>query len=96
MKLRFETYSKGKYIGVNIWVESKNRDLFDDWDDFVSRDYLEEAQYDKIAKWCAQTFNTNNQKLRVRRMAFADFWFTSQRDLDWFILYWSGVDSDTI
>ena len=96
MKLNFDTYKKGKFFGVNIWVRSKQSSLFDDWgDEPIARDYLEESQYNQIAKWCAQTFNTKENPKRARRMAFADFWFASQRDLDWFILHWSGVDSDS-
>lgn len=97
MKLQFDLYQKGKYIGVNIYCTSPGVELFDDWDNSLhSREYLEEAQYDRIANWCIQTFNTKVYPMRVRRMAYADFWFSSNRDLDWFILQWSGVDSESV
>ena len=94
MKLEFDFYKRGKYYGVNIWVRTIQLDLFDK--DYDSREYLEEYQYNSIYIWCAKTFNSENQPYRVRRMAFADFWFASQRDLDWFILNWSGVDSASV
>lgn len=93
MNLCFDFYRKGKYYGVNIWLESSQSDLFDQ---AYSREYLEESQYDRVAKWCSKTFNTEVYPNRVRRMAYADFWFSSQRDLDWFLLNWSGVDSTQI
>lgn len=95
MKLYFDTYLKGRYIGVNVWIQSEHSDIIDNIIEYTNREYLEESQYDQIAKWCAKTFNTDEQRLRVRRMSYADFWFSSQRDLDWFILYWSGVDSNS-
>ena len=72
-------------------------DLFDNIDDALySREYLEEEQYARMADWCSKTFNTAEFKLRARRMSYADFWFSSKRDLDWFILYWSSVDSEAV
>ena len=97
MKLSFDLYKRGKYFGVNIWYQSKQQDLFDDSETLPSgREYLTETQYSKIANWCVSTFNTKVYPMRARRMAYADFWFTSKRDLDWFILNWSSVDSDAV
>lgn len=88
--LRFDTYKKGRYWGVNVWYESSKN--FPELPE--SREYLSEHQYAEIAKWCAQTFNTREHALRARRMSYADFWFASARDRDWFVLHWSGVDAD--
>lgn len=96
MKLCFEIYKKGKFAGVNIYLRAPQIDLFDDGNDFYAREYLEEAQYARIAEWCSKTFSNKKNKLRVRRMAFADFWFQSKTDLDWFLLHWSGVDSESV
>lgn len=88
--LRFDTYKKGRFWGVNVWHESlENLPKISE-----SREYLSEHQYAEIAKWCSRTFNTRNQPLRARRMSYADFWFASERDRDWFVLHWSGVDAD--
>ena len=88
--LHFDIYRRGKFWGVNVGYESPENFPYD----LASREYLDEDQYQKIADWCNQTFDTRTSPNRVRRMAFADYWFTSKRDLDWFILYWSGVDSE--
>ncbi len=98
MKLCFDIYNRGKYVGVNVWYLSKQQDLFSDWDDNFTpaREYLDEVQYVRMASWCQLTFNTKVHTRRARRMAFADFWFTSKRDLDWFILHWSSVDSKDV
>lgn len=91
MNLQFDVYKKGRYIGVNIWYPTAGDHIREN-----GREYLTEIQYSEIANWCNRTFNTKENKLRARRMAFADFWFTSKRDLDWFILHWSGVDINAI
>ena len=97
MKLCFDLYQRGKYLGVNVWYPTAQQDLFDGTEYMPkSREYLSEAQYESMAKWCQKTFNTKVYPNRARRMAYADFWFKSQRDLDWFILHWSSVDSKSI
>lgn len=99
MKLYFDIYDRGKYVGVNIWYPAQQQDLFSNWDDVHSsagREYLDEAQYARMASWCQLTFNTKVHPRRARRMAYADFWFASKRDLDWFILNWASVDSKDV
>ena len=93
MKLRFEIYQRKDVIGINVWVESPQFELLQEG---YSREYLEEEQYNRIANWCAQTFNTADNPTRARRMSYADFWFTSKKDVDWFLLHWSGVDSKDV
>lgn len=91
MKLEFDIYKRNRYTGVNIWYRTA-----DEYYEESGREYLTEIQYSKINQWCSQVFNTEKYRLRVRRMAYADFWFASSRDADWFILYWSGIDSENI
>lgn len=96
MKLNFDLYKRGRYFGVNVW-----RDEAIDWDNSVdanSRGYLEEAQYCRMTQWAQTTFKVLEPKnqLRIRRMAFADFWFQSKRDRDWFVFHYSGLDSDAV
>lgn len=51
-----------------------------------------ESTYQKMAKWCSDNFKTWLKPRRARRMSYTQFWFKSKKDLDWFVLYWSGVD----
>jgi hypothetical protein len=89
MKLQYETGLEGKYYTITIFYSylDNNETL-----PLPLREYLNENQYVVIEKWCKDTFNTDKFKLRVRRMSFDTFWFSSERDLDWFVLNWSGVD----
>ena len=91
MKLQFDTYKKNHYFGINVWYRTD-----EGFSQENGREYLTEEQYSTIAKWCETTFNTQEYKLRARRMSYADFWFTSKRDVDWFLLHWSGIDSENI
>lgn len=90
--LLFDISQKGRYWRVEVAYHSPENFPWNE----ASREFLDEEQYQKIADWCNQTFDTRASPYRVRRMAYADYWFTSKRDLDWFILYWSGVDSEAI
>lgn len=92
MKLQFDTYEKNRYYCVNVWYASPENFPYD----LASREYLNEDQYQKITDWCKQTFDALSQPHRVRRMSYADFWFSSKRDLDWFILYWSGINGEDV
>jgi len=88
VKLQFKTDFKDSFWTVSIFTLE---DSFSDGELF--QEPLNEAQYARIAKWCAEVFQTTEQPKRARRMSYDTFWFTSQRDLDWFILHWSSVDS---
>lgn len=90
MILLFDINQKGRYWQVEVTYHSPENFPWND----ESQEFLDEEQYQKIADWCNQTFDIRSNPHRVRRMAYADFWFASKRDLDWFILYWSGVDSE--
>jgi hypothetical protein len=88
MQLSFEISKRKKYWCVNIWVRYDSNPY--------QREYLEEHQYEKINQWCKTTFPQNNNKNRVKRMSYADFWFLDKKDLDWFLVRWTGVDIDNI
>lgn len=90
MKLHFTTNFKDGFWTVAV---HSLEDSFGDGGLF--QEPLNEAQYESIAKWCSEIFQTNEQPKRARRMSYDTFWFTSQRDLDWFILHWSSVDSES-
>lgn len=92
MQLEFDIGRRSKYWTVNVWTTNN---LWDD-PEFRYREYLEEDQYDRLAQWCYKTFHKDDDHYRVRRMSYADFWFKSKRDLDWFIFCWSGVDKDSV
>lgn len=62
------------------------------FDDFENEEYFDEADYQKIAQWCESAFKTKRFPRRARRMSYAEFWFKSKKDADWFILYWSSID----
>lgn len=90
MKLNFNIDNKNSFWTVSIYTLE---DSFGDGGLF--QEPLNEAQYDKISKWCAEVFQTTEHPKRARRMSYDTFWFASQRDLEWFILHWSSVDSDS-
>lgn len=82
----FDLYEKNNKYGVNIWADVS--EYFYD-EPYSNREYLTESQYVKINDWCQKTFNK-----KVLRISYADFWFTSKKDRDWFLLYWTGIDSN--
>ena len=93
MKLQFETGISDKYYTVKIfYTHLDNTETIP----LPLHEYLNEIQYAKMANWCKETFNTDKFKLRARRMSYDTFWFSSERDREWFILNWSGVDSDSV
>lgn len=91
MKLEFDIEKRHIYWCVTVYTLEN---IFDD--DLTYREPLNEPQYVRMAEWCANTFQTDQNKLRARRMSYDSFWFTSKRDMDWFILSWSGVDSGAV
>jgi hypothetical protein len=88
MQLSFEITKRKKYWCVNVSVRYPANPY--------RREYLEEHQYENIYHWCRTTFDKNIDVYRVRRMSYADFWFKNKKDLDWFLLKWSGVDISSI
>ena len=90
MKLEFDVSIRSKYWNLNIWARKPEVD----YDACPYREYLTEDQYVRLLRWGQKTFHKG--KNRIRRMSYADFWFKNKKDLDWFILCWSGVDSDLI
>ncbi len=97
MKLNFDLYKRGKYFGVNVWCEEEI-DWDNSFDPNAGRIYLEEAQYIRMTQWAQMTFKVWEPKnrLRVRRMSFADFWFKAELDRNWFIFHYSSLDSSTV
>jgi hypothetical protein len=95
VKLKFEIGQQGKFWAVKVFYYMPPS-LPRVTDPLPLQEYLEEHQYQKIADWCTDTFNTKKDTQRVRRMSYDSFWFKNQRDLDWFVLYWSSVDNSTI
>jgi hypothetical protein len=93
MKLEFELDGpKGQYHSVKVFFYHRGGIT----DPLPMPEFLEESQYNRMAEWCAKTFHTETQVLRARRMSYDSFWFSSKRDLNWFVLYWSGVDSAAV
>jgi hypothetical protein len=88
MELFFEISKRKRFWCVNVWVRIISNPY--------QRCYLEERQYNVIDQWCKTTFSNTDTKNRVRRMSYADFWFLNKKDLDWFLMRWSGVDIDSI
>jgi hypothetical protein len=74
--------------------EHQQQPLFGDWGGF--EEPFSESTYDEMSKWCQMTFKAWENPKRARRMSFNQFWFKSKKDLDWFILHWSGVDLDSV
>lgn len=91
MQLEFDIDLVRGHWRVNVW----HKNIYMETENL--RMYLTEAQYQKITEWGKVIFNTSNplHSKRFRRMAYADFWFRSKKDADWFVLYWSGVDSNS-
>jgi hypothetical protein len=90
VKLEFEIEQKSSYWAVTVFSLEQ---VFGEGQLF--REPLNETQYVQMADWCAKVFQTKDQPMRARRMSYDSFWFSSQRDLDWFILHWSSVDSES-
>jgi len=88
VKLEFNLNTKDGFWTVSVYTLEES---FGDGELF--QEPLNETQYAKMADWCAEVFQTTEQPKRARRMSYDTFWFTSQRDLDWFILHWSSVDT---
>ena len=92
MRAQFRTDQKDGFWTVYVFyvTDSEQGSLFSDWDGF--EEPFDEVTYQKMAEWCRTTFKTYIWPRRARRMSYGDFWFRDKKDLDWFILYWSGVD----
>lgn len=92
MTPQFKIEKRDGYWAVDVfWITQPNQLGFtDEWAGF--EEPFNEETYQEITKWCYDTFKTWLYPKRVRRMSFTQYYFTSKRDLDWFILYWSGVD----
>lgn len=92
MKPQFRVERNGTYWTVDIYyiTQSEQGSLFQDWDGF--EEPFSEADYQKMQNWLYNTLKTYIWPKRARRMGYNTFWFKSKKDLDWFILYWSGVD----
>jgi hypothetical protein len=80
----------GFWIVDVFYVTTEQESLFSDWAGF--EEPFNEETYQKMSTWCYNTFKTYIWPKRARRMSYTQFWFKNKRDLDWFILYWSGVD----
>jgi hypothetical protein len=65
-------------------------DMFSDCGGF--EEPFNEDTYQSMTKWCYNTLKTYIWPRRARRMSYNQFWFKNKKDLDWFVLYWSGVD----
>jgi len=85
VKPEFNIIEKDKYWSVEIFWYSYDRD-------YEFKETFSEEIYQKITDWCNDTFKTWLYPKRVRRMSYNTYYFSSKRDLDWFILNWSGVD----
>ena len=92
MKLEFSVDQRDQFWTVHVWYSTPDGQMAIEG----GREHLHESQYANIADWCSNIFDTKNSPRRARRMSYDCFWFTSKRDLDWFILHWSGVDSEAV
>jgi hypothetical protein len=81
-------------VDVYYVVNEEQQTLFGDWEGF--EEPFSETDYEEMSKWCQLTFKVWENPKRARRMSYNQFWFKSKKDLDWFILYWSGVDFDAV
>lgn len=91
MKPEFRIDRRDGFWTVDVfYITTDNQpQLFSDWG--FEEPFSEEV-YEQIAKWCSDNFKTWLKPRRARRMSYTQFWFQSKKDLDWFILYWSGID----
>lgn len=78
-----------EYWCVDVFYISDSL-IFDNWSDF--EEPFGEIDYQNMKKWCDDTFKTWLAPSRARRLAYNQFVFKSKKDLDWFVLHWSGVD----
>lgn len=90
MKPNFRVNKVGGYWAVEIFWTSDTYNSPYGWEDF--EEPFNEDTYQRMKKWCDDQFKTYLKPKRVRRMAFNQFYFQNKKDLDWFILFWSGVD----
>lgn len=91
MKPAFRVDKNSRYWIVDVFcISSESQPLFSDWEGF--EEPFSESDYEEMSKWCNMTFKVWEDPKRARRMSYTQFWFKSKKDLDWFILYWSGVD----
>lgn len=90
MNLIFEVKSAGKLLYITV---SERFDLLDDGlDNLIS--CLDESYYQQMHLWCIETFNQNAVRpTRAYRVSYDTFCFSSEVDMDWFVLYWSGIDN---
>jgi hypothetical protein len=88
---QFRTDQRDGFWTVEVfYITDTTQPLFQDWDGF--EEPFSEEDYQKMQHWCYKTFRTWLTPRRARRMSFNQFWFKNKKDLDWFILHWSGVD----
>jgi hypothetical protein len=92
MKPQFRFDKRDGYWTVDVYfvTNSDQLDMFSDWGGF--EEPFNEETYQSMTKWCYNTFKTYIWPKRARRMGYNHFWFKNKKDLDWFVLYWSGVD----
>ena len=91
MKPTFRVDQRDNFWTVDVYyVTDDQAPLFSDWEGF--EEPFNEDVYQTMTKWCYDQFKTWLTPKRARRMSYTQFWFQSKRDLDWFVLYWSGVD----
>ena len=91
MRPKFRIERRGSVWAVDVfYVTDDQQTLFSDWEGF--EEPFDEITYQKMSEWCYKTFKTWLWPKRARRMSYTQFWFKDKKDLDWFILYWSGVD----
>ncbi len=89
-QFRVEERNKIWVVDVFYITQSSQTSLFSDWDGF--EEPFDEATYQKMTDWCYNTLKTYIWPKRARRMSYNTFHFKNKKDVDWFILYWSGVD----
>jgi len=91
LKPEFRTEQRDGYWVVEIFytTDGSQPQLFSDWG---FEEPFPENVYQMMSNWCYEHFKTWLKPRRARRMSYNQFWFKSKKDLDWFMLYWSGVD----
>ena len=93
MRPEFRLTTKNEYWVVEVFGRSfGDDDLFGDWD---FEEPFHESDYQRMAEWCAKTFKTWLTPRRARRMSFNQFYFSSKKDAEWFMLYWGGLDIES-
>jgi hypothetical protein len=92
MKPQFRIDKRDGFWTADVYYisNSDQQELFSEWDGF--EEPFSESTYQDISKWCYNTFKTYIWPRRARRMSYTQFWFKNKKDLDWFVLYWSGID----